>query len=216
MIDICPICESQNIIKNNFLKKDLCCYCFLNINDNSPDGSSHSIDIVNLFKNLYPINNTYKNSILISNTNFIKDNINISELQLFQYDSFNEKNISKLLAKGKIDKIIIPDISYIRLKSILSLEKLYSNDINIYLGIFTPDFIIKNLQQFENTKYIYSLYTVSKICTIYKFDIYDTYNDTDYMLLNIKRGISQKTDINNKLQNLWDSHILSPIFSVLE
>lgn len=215
MTNICDLCESQNIISNNILEKNICGYCYFNFSNDENKNLSLEIDLFNYFKELFPNKKQYNNTVLISNNNLIKSYIDTNT-----FDSYDEKlfkkNISKLLSLGKIDRIIVPDISNIYLKSILSIGEFYSKSIDLYIGIFTPNFIANNIAAFKKVKYIYSLLSISKICALNNFDIHDIYYNIDYMILNIKREECKNNNTTNRLQNLWDAQALSSIFNVLQ
>jgi hypothetical protein len=211
----CVLCESQNIISNNILDKNICGYCFFNFNNDIESKAALEIDIFNYFKDLFPNGKKYNNSILISNNNLIKSCIDTATFEEYDEKLF-KKNISKLLSLGKIDRIIAPDISNVCLKSILSMDEFYSKNVDLYIGIFTPDFIAKNIIEFKKTKYVYSLLSLSKICILNNFDIHQIYHNIDYMILNIKRKNCDNNDAIKELQDLWDIHASSLIFSPLK
>jgi hypothetical protein len=215
MSNSCNSCSSPNILINNILDKNICAYCFFNFNNDIDGNLSCERDIVNYFKDLFPNEKKYNNSVLISNNNLIKSHIDAATFEPHDEKLF-KKNISKLLPLGKIDRIIIPDISYICLKSILSMDEFYSKNVDLYVGIFTPDFIAKNIIEFKKVKYIYSLLSLSKICILNNFDIHEIYHNIDYMILNIKRQNCENDDVIKELQGLWDIHASSSIFNALK
>jgi hypothetical protein len=215
MSNSCNSCGSPNILINNVLDKNICGYCFFNFNNDIESNAALEIDIFNYFKDLFPNEKKYSNSILISNNNLIKSHIDTATFEQYDEKLF-KKNISKLLSLGKIDRIIIPDISNVCLKSILSMDEFYSKNVDLYIGIFTPDFVAKNIIEFKKIKYIYSLLSLSKICILNNFDIHEIYHNIDYMILNIKRQNCENNDVIEELQDLWDIHALSLIFSPLK
>lgn len=216
MTEQCPICNSQNIIFNNILQKKLCNYCFLNYCTEDYHVQLSENEIFKNFNELFidTLDNT--NPVLISSNQLIKNKINANIFDIREQGLFNLKTGSKFLSKGKISQIIIPDISHLKLIDIFNAKSLYSNNVLINIGIFTPNFIKNNQEKIKNLKYIYSLFTVSKICEINNFDIYDISSNINYMLLNIKMGRCENDILLNKLQKLWNEHLFSGIFKDLE
>jgi hypothetical protein len=216
MSKACNLCNSQNIVKNNILDKNICAYCYFNFGENASNDILNQADIFNLFKKFYSNKTKYNNSALVSSNSLIKADVQASVFEEYGENIFNKKNASKLLSSGKIDSVIIPDLSNVCLKSIFSIQELFSKNIDLHIGVFTPHFILSNIEQFKKVKYIYSLVSLSKISILNNFDIYNIHHDTDYMILNIRREINNNTDIAEKLQNLWDLHAFSSIFDALK
>ena len=158
----------------------------------------------------------YKNSILISSNDSIKKYYNTASFDEDASGQLDKRQLSKLLHHGRIDCVLIPDSSFVSLKSIIDAKDFFLDNIEIYFGILTPKFVLKNKQASLKAKYVYSLFSVSKFISINNLDIHDFNEDTDYILLKIKLGECKEAKVLDQLQKLWDDQETSPLFNLDE
>jgi len=216
---LCKICNSPNTNINkyltNFYTCSYCCFSEIIEKQDCSEGSKYELN--NEFIQSCVNKKGIKNLAVCSSDPFYK---NIYERSFFSEvdnveNSFNIKNASSILKYGKIDLLIIPDISEINLWELVSTTKdTLSDNVDMHIGIYNPFFIQKNYSKyFTNNKYLYSMFVVSRILSVNNFDIYNLEEKDGYILLNAKRGVLEtQSDINKKIQTIWNDHYDCDIF----
>jgi hypothetical protein len=157
-----------------------------------------------------------KNGIIFSK--YINDNFkfkNITQISETEIRLIEKKIYQDVLKNGKIDTILLEDISNIELSKLLNFIKnaLASNAIFIsYVPII--DNIYNNFNNFiTNNLYLYNTYTISRNFTKIDYNIFDFTKLQNFYQFIIKNGSNEDSNFNENLSKISKKEMRNIIYS---